>query len=86
MLDSSILFKKNIGTYCEYSTFTDAADASAILRKAVVDRTIVARSLVGRETELYALSTILTWIVWPGLQVPWTAALMHLSHQTQLLK
>lgn len=45
--------------------------------KAVVERTMVAPCLEGRDTDVAARSRIRTWIVWLGIHVPATEALMH---------
>lgn len=46
---------------------------------AVVESTMVASFLEGRDTEVSARSKTLIWIVFPGMQVFGTAALMHLT-------
>lgn len=51
----------------------------AMIWKAVVERTMEVSSDEGLETEDCALSTILIWMVWPGIQVLGTAALIHLT-------
>ena len=54
-----------------------AAEGLAIVPKAVVERTMVVSSLEGLETEESARSTILIWMICPGMQVRGTRALMH---------
>lgn len=68
-----------IYTYSWNSMLIDLALPLAMALKAVVERTMVAPSLDGRDTDVRALSTILTRMVWPGLQVLGTEALMHLT-------
>lgn len=55
------------------------AEALAMARKAVEERTTEVASEEGREREDWALSTILIWMVWPAMQVRGAAALMHLT-------
>ncbi|KAI6680140.1 hypothetical protein NL676_034021 [Syzygium grande] len=53
------------------------AHVFAIVPNAVVERTMVVPLLEGREDEDSARSTIRTWMVWLGMHVPETEALMH---------
>jgi len=69
--------KKDKDTHCKNSTLMNAAEALAIVSKAVVERTMVVSSVEGLETEVSARSTILIWMVWPGMQVRGTRALIH---------
>lgn len=54
----------------------------AMTWKAVMERTMEVSSVEGLETDDCALSTILIWTAWPGMQVLGTAALMHLTSYT----
>jgi hypothetical protein len=51
--------KKDKYTHCKNSTLINAAEAWAIVSKAVVERTMVVSSVEGLETEVSARSTIL---------------------------
>ncbi|KAI6680144.1 hypothetical protein NL676_034025 [Syzygium grande] len=71
------------------STLVAAADDLAITPSAVIERTMVAPLVEGREDEGSARLTIRTWIVWLGMQVPETEVLLHrtgywLSHHAPL--
>jgi len=66
-------------TYCWNSTLTDVAERSAMVPNAVEERTMVVPSDEGLDLDVCAWSTILTWTVWYGRQVPGKAPLMHFT-------
>lgn len=57
----------------------EEAEELAMVPKAVRERTRVVPGAEGREERAAAWSTILTRMVWLGIQVPGVEALMHLT-------